>query len=286
MSAPILITSPTTRSGTTLLQRLVTSSENGICYGEFAGRRIAELCEFVHREMVLIQNNEERQAVEWNNVFSGHLDYWMVGLDLPGDFGKHALVGALKFYRQHYDEATRILEKEVWGVKVPKLEFTKVVGIADLINDLKCIYIYRNPFDVIKSQKSSGWISTRQELIEACVEWVKNTDVIAALKRKNFQNLPEMLHVVQYEDLVLDPESNIRAIEAFAGLRGIRREVADKKVNIWITASQDELEPAVSNREPEPLTPEEIATIDAICGDRLQVLYPDIESPASSARFH
>lgn len=32
--SPIFISSPLGRSGTTLLQRLICSSDNGICYGE------------------------------------------------------------------------------------------------------------------------------------------------------------------------------------------------------------------------------------------------------------
>ncbi|MEO9527366.1 sulfotransferase [Roseibium sp.] len=271
---------PDHRSGTTFLQRLITSSDNGICYGEFTGRRIAELCDFAHKELLLIQKNEDRQAVEWKNVFSGDVDYWMAGLDLPGDFSKHALLGAVQFYRQHHDEATRLVNKEIWAVKFPKLEFTRVVRIADLINDLKCIYIYRNVFDVIRSQKSKGWISNRQIVIESCLEWVKNTDVIAALKKNDFRNQPAMLHVVQYEDLVRNLDSNLKAIEAFSGLRGIKPAVADTKVNTWITASGEDMTPAVSYREPEPLTEEEAGTIATICGSRMDELYPGFETPA------
>jgi hypothetical protein len=278
MSAPLFVASPTTRSGTTLLQRLITSSDNGICYGEFAGRRIAELCDFAHKELLLVQKNEDRQAIEWDNVLNGNVDYWMVGLDLPGDFAKHALVGAVQFYKQHYDEATSMVNKEIWAVKFPMLEFTRVARIADLISDLKCIYIYRNVFDVIRSQKSKGWISTRQNVIESCLEWVKNTDVVAALKKNDFQNQPAMLHVVQYEDLVLNLDSNLKAIEAFTGLRGIRPEVADTKVNTWITASKEDMAPAVSYREPEPLSPEDVETIRTICASRMDELYPDFEA--------
>jgi hypothetical protein len=281
MPAPIFVTSPTTRAGTTLLQRLITSSENGVCYGEFAGRRIAHLCEYAHNEILLIQKNERKQAREWADVLKGNVDYWMVGLDLPGDFAKHALVGMIQFYRQHYDEATKLIEKDVWAVKSPTLEFTKIARMADLINDLKCIYVYRNIYEVIRSQKTKGWLTSREKLVEACTEWVTNTQVIAALKKKNFENLPAMLHVIEYEDLVLNLDRNIRAIEAFCGLRGIKPEVAEKKVNTWVEAPENGNSGSAFYQEPAALTTDEIMTIGFVCGNRMQELYPDFETPTS-----
>lgn len=275
-ASPILVTSPTTRSGTTLLQRLITSSENGICYGEFCGRRIVELCAFAHRELVSVQSNKERQDFEWNNILSGNVDYWMVGLDLPGEFAGHALAGAVQFYRQNYDEATRAIKKEVWAAKVPKLAFKDVVKTADLINDLKCIYIYRNVYDVVKSQKSKGWLANQTKLADACREWLANTEVIATLKRNRFENLPAMLHVVQYEDLTRNLADNIGRIEAFSGLRGIRPEVADTKVNTWIPTSNTDFQPQVSYKEPQRLSVGECRLIDKICGERMQELYPEL----------
>ena len=277
-ASPILVASPTTRSGTTLLQRLITSSENGICYGEFCGRRIVELCEFAHRELLLVQHNKERQAHEWTNVLGGNVDYWMVGLDLPDDFASHALAGAVKFYKQHYDEGSRTVGKEIWAAKVPKLSFQQIVKVSDLINDLKCIYIFRNVFDVIKSQKSKGWITSKPKLVAACEEWFANTEVVATLKRNNFENLPAMMHVIEYEQLVADPAGHIAGIEAFTGLRGIRSEVANTKVNAWISKPGDTGAPESAYLTPGHLSRGECEIIDEICSTRMRELYPSLSA--------
>jgi len=274
---PIFVTSATPRSGTTLLQRLIASSDNGICYGENTGDRLRQMCEFAHKELLAIQEHEQRHAVEWNNVFEGNYDFWMVSLDLPGDFGKHALVGAVTFYRQHFDEATRQIGKDIWATKVPSLNFSQIVKIADLISDLKCIYVYRNVYDVIRSQKTKNWITSEERLIKACTRWVQNTDVIAALKKKDFQNLPAMLHVVQYEDLIENLDETIAGIEAFGGFRGIKPEVADTKVNVWIPTSETDLTPKHSYQEAEELTPVETEIIGTICESRMQELYPGFD---------
>jgi hypothetical protein len=273
---PILVSSPAPRSGTTLVQRLITSSDNGICYGEFCGRRIVELCEFAHKELVAVQSNRERQEYEWNNILEGNHDYWMVGLDLPGEFPGNALIGAVQVYRQNYDAATRAIDKEIWAAKVPKVSFRDVVKTSDLINDLKCIYIYRNVYDVMKSQKTKGWFRSEADLVVACEEWLANTEVIAALKRAAFQNQPTMLHVVQYEDLTENLQDNIEQIEAFTGLSGIKSEVADTKVNTWKPTSRENLEPRVSYEAPQGLARHECELIDKICGERMRELYPEL----------
>lgn len=276
-ASPILVTSPTTRSGTTLLQRLITSSENGICYGETCGRRIINLCEFAHKEIVNVQNNQERQAFEWNNIFEENYDYWMVGLDLPAEFPTHALVGAVQVYRQSYDDATQAIDKDIWAVKVPNVSFQSVVKTSDLISDLKCIYIYRNVYDVLRSQKSKGWITDLSKLVEGCTEWIANTEVIVTLKRNQFENLPAMLHVVEYEDLTENLQENIDRIEAFTNLTGIKPEVADTKINTWKPTSATNFEPEVSYTPPQNLSRQECEIIDNICGHRMRELYPDLQ---------
>lgn len=276
-ASPILVTSPTSRSGTTLIQRLITSSDNGICYGENTGGRLHQLCEFAHHELLIIQENEDRLKLVWDNIQNGDFDFWMVALDLPDDYNKHALVGAVTFYRQHHDEATQSANKEVWGAKLPKLHFSEIVKMADLISDLKCIYIYRNAIDVIKSQKTRRWITSKQKLIDACNEWVENTQVIAALKKNDFQNQPEMLHVIRYEDLISNREHVIEGLERFAGIHGVKSEVIDTKINTWFPKSKDDMTPAVTYREPASLTQGEVDIIREICADRMSEIYPKME---------
>lgn len=262
-ASPIFITSPVVGCGASLLQRLFASSENGICYGEVAGGRISEICSFAHREMVAIQENEVRQGQDWTEAFNGNVDSWLDSLDLPGDFGRHALAGAVQFYKQHYDEATRVIEMEVWGVKKSGMEFTQVTRIVDLINDLKCLFIYRNVFDALKEQKAKGLITDKRQLLQAAAGWVKNTDVIAALKRKNFENLPAMLHVVEYDDLLANLQQNIDGLETFCGIRGVKAEVANLDTD---------LAPDTAGTA---LTDEERQAIETICHNRMRELYPD-----------
>ena len=123
----------------------------------------------------------------------------MAGLGLPGEYTKNAVVGAQNCFKQHYAEATRAIDKEIWASNSPKQTFLDIVRLSDFFPQLKCVYIYRNVFDTIRSQKTRGWIKDTSDLATACIEWVANTAVIAALQKNNFETVPEMMDPVKYE---------------------------------------------------------------------------------------
>ncbi|MEP2704341.1 MAG: sulfotransferase [Roseibium sp.] len=287
-NAPIIIASPTLRSGATLFQRLLSSSDNGICYGEDAARRLLTLSEFAHNESILLQQQEDRQTHYWNKILEGNLDFGLVDLELPGDFARHALVGALTFFRQHYDEATKVIEKEIWACKISKCSFLNVVKAADFVSDLKCIYVYRNIVDTAMSQKSLGLINDEQELAALCTEWVVNTDVIAALSRKNFEQVPEMLLPIKFEDFLANGPKSVRQLESFTGMRGIKGDILKEKFNRWPQASDFDPTPILSYEKPVPLSETELNIVAHICGDRMREIYPEKhdELSATSAAMH
>ncbi|WP_168206287.1 sulfotransferase [Labrenzia sp. PHM005] len=276
-NSPIIVSSPAACSGATFIQRLISSSDNGICYGADAARRLLMLSEFTHSECLALQEHRDLQSFYLQNLLAGNQDFGVADLEIPGELPKHALVGALMFFKQHYDEATKAIEKEVWACKSPKSSFLSIVKAADFIPDLKCIYIYRNIVDVVRSQKSLGLISTEDQLIATCTEWINNTDVIAALSRKNFESVPAMLHPIKFEVFLADKDAAISQLEAFSGLKNIQREIADLKVNRHTPASDTDPTPVLSYEDPATLTDVELHIIAHLCQDRLTEIYP--ESP-------
>lgn len=274
-AAPIFVTSPAARSGTTFIQRLITSSDNGICYGTDAARRLLSLSEFVHSECLGLQERAQLQSYYLHSLLAGNQDYASVDLEIPGELPKHALVGALTFFKQHYDEATKAIEKDIWACKSPQSSFLSIVKIADFIPDLKCVYIYRNIVDVIQSQKAMGLVSTEESLVKTCMAWVSNTDVIAALSQKNFEQVPAMLLPVKFEDFVSNKEQGLRQLERFTGLVNIQRDAADTMINHCAPASESDPSPVLSYVKPAPLTDVELHIISHICKDRMSEIYPE-----------
>lgn len=275
-AAPIIVAAPTYRSGTTLVQRLITSSENGICYGEDAARRLISMGEFAYQEFLHLDANDARNELTWKTLASGDLNQVMAGLELPGDFTKHAITGALTFFKQHYDEATRALEKEVWACKARELSFLSIAKLSDFFGDLKCVYVYRNVFDTIRSQKSSGLLDSRTKLAEACTKWVENTKVVAALAKSGFKNKPAMLHPLAYETFQEDPVSALHHLEQFCGLQGINPYVLQTRVNTFRFPPDNDSPAEIDYVPPVALSADELEIIQQICGARMQQIYPDL----------
>ncbi len=274
-AAPIIVSGPMARSGTTLIQRLISSSENGICYGAEAARRLLALAEFTHSECVSLQENAQLQSYYLQHLLSGNQSFGSIDLEIPGELPRHALVGALTFFKQHYDEATKAIEKEIWACKSPQSSFISIVKTADFIPDLKCVYIYRNIVDTIRSQKSLGLINDDKALVGACMQWNNNTDVIAALRRKNFEQIPEMLLPIKFETLLSDRNNTIRRLEEFMGVSAIQHDVANHKVNRCNPTSETDPTPVLSYVEPAQLSDVELHMISHVCRDRMAEIYPE-----------
>lgn len=272
---PIVVSAPVECSGTTFIQRLISSSDNGICYGADAARRLLMLSDFTHAECLTLQEQTGLQSFYLQNLLAGNQDFGAADLEIPGELPKHALVGALTFFKQHYDEATKAIEKDVWACKSPKSSFLNIVKAADFVSDLKCVYIYRNIVDVVRSQKSLGLLNNEEALISVCSEWVNNTDVIAALSRKNFEQVPAMLHPIKFEDFLADKDGSIGKLENFAGLKNIQRNIADIKVNRRLPKSETDPTPVLSYQDPAELTDVELHIISHLCQDRLTEIYPE-----------
>jgi hypothetical protein len=79
--APIVISSPTTRSGTTLLQRLLCSSDNAIVYGEVCSSDLDLYLNFFINRAMMYQFNRAKLDSSLEMFKQGEVNDWI--LDLP-----------------------------------------------------------------------------------------------------------------------------------------------------------------------------------------------------------
>lgn len=142
--------------------------------------------EFVYQEFLNLDVNDVWNECIWKIFVFGDFNQVMVGLELFGDFIKYVIIGVLIFFKQYYDEVIRVLEKEVWVCKVLELLFLSIVKFLDFFGDLKCIYVYRNVFDIIRFQKSVGLIESYIQFVDVYMKWVENIKVIVVLVKSGF----------------------------------------------------------------------------------------------------
>ncbi|WP_417671417.1 sulfotransferase [Roseibium sp.] len=273
---PLIITSTLPRSGTTLLQRLITNSSNGICFGENLAGRFFALADLVHEAVYSVDTELSNISKEWEQIRAGKTDFWMPRLDLPDDHSKNALLLTLNTYSQYHATVAAELGRPVWGMKLPGQKIDAVARISKYVPNSKCILIYRNIYDVIKSYKGREALNGEVDLKEICQKWVSNSEIVVrALKQDDFQ--VQNLLILKYEEFVDDYEKGVASLKEFTGLEDIDMSVTERKLNSWYKTKHM----VHVYQEPVELTHAEKSVIENVCSKTMAVLYPEAETPAS-----
>ncbi|QDG75701.1 sulfotransferase domain-containing protein [Labrenzia sp. PHM005] len=280
-NCPIYVGAPTTRCGTTLIQRLISSADNGICYGEFTARRLLALSIFTKTQLQTIEEQMQGQKYDWDKVKSGDVQFWMAALEPPVEYSKGALLSCIEAFCESYQNSAKSIKRDIWATKSPRVSIDNLLVMQSLIPNLNCIYVYRNIVDVVKSQKARGWVKNKRDLILSCKEWVANTQAFLPLtKPENAARTPR-LHLVKYEDFVSDLPVGINKLQEFSGLQGIDPEVAKVKVNTFASGSNSDPGNANNYIKPADLSRDEIKNIAKICKSRMNELYPEMADSLS-----
>ncbi len=274
---PLIITSPTIRSGTTLLQRLLCSSPRAIIYGELCAQDFEfflNICTFKTQEYSYHRRNLERGLEQ---VLDGQVGNWIPDLvpDVDGylnAIGEAAFAGLI--YCREY--ANRI-GRPVWGLKHPSWKPAMVRLISNLLPGARFIYIYRDVVDCLRSAKAQLAIQSLQDVQEFCQAWVEGVQFVA-----DHTSDPRILSL-RYEDLITEPDISVAEIARFSGLSDIKPAVLEHRVNAW--AGEDYLAQAKDGyAQPVQLTEAEMRIVDEKTLNIRKRLYPDATTNLNTKR--
>ncbi len=224
---PLFLLAPVARCGSTVLQRLVTSSGKIAIFGENLDltKRLPECVE----------------------ASAYKVESQPIGAGSGQDYFNRTLQNFFKIIRFYHNTASKT--ERAWGLKDP---YSGQMGmLRNLLPSAKFIFLYRNLFDVARSYKARGWIKTKFDTIKLAHDW---QDEI----RKAFLCGDHNILVVRYENLVAESESSIRKIEDFIGLGGIKHETLKIKLN---NAGENYLSPQMLTEQEEQLLREHAATM-------------------------
>ncbi len=222
---PILITSPTIRCGTTLLQRLLCSSSNALIYGEEIGKDLElQLQIFASRKMVYM-HSRQRFASSLDRVMQGDTNDWIPDLMPDIDAYLAALregsFAGLSYCQQHAEKNGR----ELWGFKYPGWQPHLIRLLCDVISGTSVIYIFRELADCVRSAKAWGEIRSEAETQQFCAQWAAHLMFI-----QQWQNSRSVL-ILRYEDLTKEPDRTIGELCNFLPFKGIKPGVLQHKIN-------------------------------------------------------
>lgn len=227
MKDPIVILAPG-RSGSTLLQRVLNTSEEITIWGEHAGfmKGLAQSYYILTKSEHIHKNYYSRKNLD-SSIIVGSLKDYSKSINWVNSFDQES---TLKNYR---DLIVKQLnnglntEKITWGFK--EILYTKNDRVMDMLLELfpSCQFIFslRNPFHVIKSM---------------ILSWSQPNLLKAQLKRKDFTKLNQSVmsyatrwnnaassfqywieekkiscYIAKYEDLIAEPEKSIKTIFNF-----------------------------------------------------------------------
>lgn len=259
--APVIVASPTIRSGTTLLQRLLCSASNAIIYGENVAQDVELFANIYLSKATVYGANQARFDSTRANVVEHGSDEWMIDLipDLQGYLNAigQSCFGSLRYCRDYAQEQGC----NVWGFKYPGWKPGTLFLMQQIFPLARIVYIYRDILACARSAKAWLPVWDDAELMGFCAEWAENLGYAL-----NLRTNPNFLFL-KFEDFVANPATSIQQIAAFTGAEGMQERVFQKKIN---TSAND----ATPYRDPTPLTDAELSIVEQYAGALRNQLYP------------
>jgi len=224
LGEPVIVVGPTTRCGTSLLQRLLNSTGRIVIYGENFGLmqtlpdmiRNQERGGTTKRKVIAIARDmlRERADFEASSLFPP-LDDYIAGLG-------QAFRGLLGVYAA---DAAR-LGFSRWGLKHQIRGQNSFALMPQLLPEARYVMIYRDLIDVARSAKARwpGDFKGPEDYRRFARNWHDNVKTMRSLEGDRFL-------LFKYETFAVDPEAHLKRLESFTGLSNIDRAVMTRRIN-------------------------------------------------------
>jgi hypothetical protein len=265
--SPVIITAPTARCGTTLVQRLLCTGDNSFLYGEEVGLHIRTLTTYL---IGLIQQFERGGAAadaEFEKALSGTQDDWRPGLMPPTQVMLNAWTQTYYQIPAALADYGASIGRPIWGFKGPDYARDMLRAFLMLMPKARIIYVFRDLTEALKSAKARRFVTTDEEVAGFCAKWAANLRETADLRGD------ARVLFLKYEDLIADRPAAVAAVEAFTGASGLNADVFDVKVNTFTGDEARGFSPT-QYIAPAELSAADRAAIATQAGQVMAALYP------------
>jgi Sulfotransferase family len=264
---PLLVLGSGQRSGSTLLQRLLSSHPRVLIWGEDGGA-LGDLLAAGER----LLGWSEEFGPDARAEYARHAyQAWMANLNPEPD---RIAVALRQFFQSLYEQPAAALGRQVWGLKEVRYGLADAARLHRLFPELAVVLLVRDPRNVLRSldewERRSGGKWTRPQTERAVEDWRR----VAADWLADPGPLPVLR--LRYEDVVADPAGTCRALGVHTGLDpdGFDQGVFAKRVRIGEGLAH--LEPDLRSWPELPaglrglLDPPEIRALASGCGYHLE----------------
>ena len=227
VNPPVCIASAVRRTGTTLLQRLLSSASNALIYGENCANDFMTLANLLSDKEAFMLPTKYTRNEQLQSVLDGNVDEWIPDLMPDIDSYLSAYQKLVTALAENYGGFAEQKGRPVWGMKLPEWQAQNLRAVQNALPGTKVIYLHRNLEDCVRSARKMELIVDLEEVNRFCEIW-KNYTLIA----KGLLVGEDVMHL-NYEDLIADPGHWISEIERFTGATNIDQSVLSKKVNTY-----------------------------------------------------
>ena len=252
---PLLVTSPTLRSGSTLVQRLLCSAPDAIIYGEEIGKDLDLLLQVLASRRMVYAQSRPRLDQGLARVLAGDPNDWLI--DLMPDLGAYdaALVDATYAGLSACAAHAVAVGRPAWGFKYPGWAPPLLHMLARDRPGTRAVYVVRRLADTVRSAKAWGVLPDAAALQAFGAQWLGH--------QRQMRSAPCPVLRLAFEALVPGDPAPLAALQAFAGVHSLDPAVLGQRINNHAaTIAIGQPEPGYV--PPAPLAPEEQDWVDQV----------------------
>lgn len=224
-TAPIFILSPVQRCGTTLLQRLLSSSAETIIFGESLASDInIQFSLLQAKQMTLAGDSNQWRDHQLERVLDGQVNEWIPDL-LPERSWYQQMYQGLAFgIIEQVEEYCQSLGRQRWGCKLPGWPIGQLQYIMQLLPNSLAIYIERELEDCILSATKLGILPDEQAANQFRQQYHFSSTAV-----RQYLPTPRTL-LLSYEHLLRDPQQILAELSTFTGVQNIDSAVLQHRI--------------------------------------------------------
>lgn len=222
--APVIVVGPTTRCGTSLLQRALNSTRKIVIYGENFT--------FMHKYPDMIRGLDNHIEGKRRNIKASR-DMLLSGADFEGSSLFPDYDNYIAAIRQGFGNIARLYRTDSaalgfqrWGIKHQIRDQRSFEIVPQLMPRAQFIFIFRELLAVAKSAKARwpGDFKGPDDYRRFGDNWARNTRLAHSLASDRFM-------VIRYEEFIANPDPIFQKIETLTGVPGIDRSVMTRRIN-------------------------------------------------------
>ncbi len=225
--APIIILAPSPRAGTTLIQRLISSSQNAIIYGDPVGQEIEFLIAYAETKKDTYSRYSPAICPSRASVID-RADRNFIATLMPESSRMCDAFDTLpESWLRVCAEDAEAAGRSLWGWKLAGVNPFAVSILPKWFPSARFIIISRDLEEVARSAKADGHFHCEAGLRQFCDAWLNGGSALKFLAA----NHGERVLTLGYSDMITDQQDTVSRLEEFTSARDIKQDVFQRKIN-------------------------------------------------------